>query len=686
VISQRIVTKLLVANRGEIAERIVRSAHDLGIATVAVFSDADADARFVRAADEAVRLPGTAPADTYLRADLIVDAALRTGADAVHPGYGFLSEQAAFARACADAGLVFVGPPVAAIELMGSKLAAKALMSDAGVPVLPGATVTDDMTGPTGGGALLAAGEGIGYPILVKASAGGGGRGMRAVHDAAQLVDAVAAAQRESAAAFGDGTVFLERLVEHPRHVEVQVLADAHGNVVHLFERECSIQRRHQKVIEEAPSPAVDDELRALITGAAVAAARAVGYVNAGTVEFVLAPDGTFAFLEMNTRLQVEHPVTEMVTGNDLVALQLRIAQGERLPDEVFTARLHGHAIEARLYAEDVAAGYLPTSGRLDRFVVPIAGDVSGTGGVRVDTGYGDGSVVSTFYDAMLAKVIAWAPTREEAARRLAEALRGAQLHGPITNRDLLVAVLRHPEFLAGATDTGFLDRHDAAAMATSATSPSTMRLHAVAAVLAAQAGAREGSPLPAGIPVGWRNVGPATQPVELVTDDGAVITVAITASRAGLVATVDGESVLVVVPEQSADAVTLELDGHRTRCSVQRIPDAATGAARVYVDSPLGATAYTESARFPLPAREEIPGSLVSPMPGTVVRVDAVVGASVAAGTPLVALEAMKMEHTLRAPHGGTVSEVRVMVGDQVDTGTVLVVVQPDAGEEDAG
>jgi len=678
VTSPRIVTKLLVANRGEIAERIVRSAHDLGIATVAVFSDADADARFVRAADEAVRLPGTAPADTYLRADLVVAAALRTGADAVHPGYGFLSEQAAFARACVDAGLVFVGPSAEAIELMGSKLAAKALMGDAGVPVLPGATVTDAMAGPDGEGALLAAGEGIGYPILVKASAGGGGRGMRAVHDAAELVDAVAAAQRESAAAFGDGTVFLERLVEQPRHIEVQVLADAHGNVVHLFERECSIQRRHQKVIEEAPSPAVDDDLRARITGAAVAAARAVGYVNAGTVEFVLAPDGSFAFLEMNTRLQVEHPVTELVTGLDLVALQLRIAQGEPLPDEVLQARLHGHAIEARLYAEDVAAGYLPTSGRLDRFRIP------GRDGIRVDTGYGDGSVVSTFYDAMLAKVIAWAPTREEAARRLAEALRGAQLHGPTTNRDLLVHVLRHPEFLAGATDTGFLDRHDAATLATPVTSPTTARVHAVAAVLAAQSAARDHSPLPAGIPVGWRNVGPATQPVELVADDGAVITVAITESRTGVVATVDGESLPVIVHAQSADMIELEVDGHRTRCSVHRVPDATTGTARVYVDSALGATASTESARFPLPAREEIPGSLVSPMPGTVVRVDAVVGASVAAGTPLVALEAMKMEHTLRAPHTGTISEVWVAVGDQVDTGAVLVVVREDTPDED--
>ena len=674
-----VIRKLLVANRGEIAERIVRSARDLGITTVAVFSDVDADARFVRAADEAVRLPGAAPADTYLRADLLVDAARRTGAGAVHPGYGFLSEQAAFAQACADAGLVLVGPPVAAIEVMGSKLAAKALMAEAGVPVLPGAPVTDAMTGPTGGAALRAAGDAIGFPILVKASAGGGGRGMRAVHDPGDLADAVAAAQRESAAAFGDGTVFLERLVERPRHVEVQVLADAHGTVVHLFERECSIQRRHQKVIEEAPSPAVDDALRTRITDAAVAAARAVGYVNAGTVEFVLAPDGTFAFLEMNTRLQVEHPVTELVTGLDLVALQLRIAQGEPLPAEVLTARLHGHAIEARLYAEDVTAGYLPTSGRLDRFVIPVPE------GVRVDTGYGDGSVVSTFYDAMLAKVVAWAPTRDAAARRLAVALRGAQLHGPVTNRDLLVEVLDHPEFLAGATDTGFLDRHDAVARATAPADDLTVRVHAVATVLAAQAAARGSSPLPADIPVGWRNVGPAAQPVELLGDDGRVTVVTVVASRSradsGHVAVVDGDPVPVVVHEQSPEAVALEFAGRRVRCTVQRVADPATGAARVYVDSALGSTAVTETPRFPLPEREQVPGSLVSPMPGTVVRVEAVVGATVAAGTPLVALEAMKMEHTLRAPHAGMVAEVRVAVGDQVDTGTVLVVVR-EAGE----
>jgi acetyl/propionyl-CoA carboxylase alpha subunit len=681
------ITKLLVANRGEIAERIMRSARAMGIATVAVFSDADANARFVRAADEAVRLPGTAPADTYLRIDLVVDAACRTGADAVHPGYGFLSERAEFARACADAGLVFVGPSPEAIEVMGSKLASKALMAEAGVPVLPGATVVDGMSDD----ALHAAAAEIGFPILVKASAGGGGRGMRAVDDAAGLVHAVAAAQRESAAAFGDGTVFLERLVERPRHVEVQVLADTHGNVVHLFERECSIQRRHQKVVEEAPSPAVDDALRAAMTDAAVAAARAVGYVNAGTVEFVLAPDGTFAFLEMNTRLQVEHPVTELVTGLDLVAWQLRVAEGARLPDEVLHARLHGHAIEARLYAEDVAAGYLPTSGRLDRFRIPEGDGIPEDGRVRVDTGYGDGSVVSTYYDAMLAKVIAWAPTRAGAARRLAEALRAAEIHGPVTNRDLLVQVLRHPDFLAGATDTGFLERHASLVAKSSAADPDVVRTHAIAAALAGQAEARASSPLPAGIPAGWRNVGPATQPVELTTDDGTVVTVTVADSRTGVQVTVDGAAVPVVVHEPTTDAdardsIDLEVGGRRARCTVQRVVDPASGPARVYVDSALGATAATEAPRFPLPIREVVPGSLVSPMPGTVVRVDAVVGAAVAAGAPLVALEAMKMEHTLRAPHEGTVAEVRVTVGDQVDTGTVLVIVEEHAGTAEDG
>ena len=367
----RTIRRLLIANRGEIAARIIGSAHGLGIATVAVFSDPDAGAPYVGLADEAVRLPGAAPADTYLRGDLIIAAAAATGADAVHPGYGFLSENAAFARACADAGLIFVGPEPGTIAAMGSKVAAKALMADAGVPVLPGTTVPAEDTRD-----LAALADAVGFPLLVKAAFGGGGRGMRLVADPADLQAAVRSASREAASAFGDGTVFLERFVTDPRHVEVQILGDTAGTVVHLFERECSIQRRYQKIVEECPSPGVDAGLRAALAAAAVTAGQAIGYTGAGTVEFVLDRDGSFYFLEMNTRLQVEHPVTEAVTGLDLVELQLRIAEGEPLPPEVREARLDGHAIEVRVYAEDVPAGFVPTTGTLHRFA--MAGRASG--------------------------------------------------------------------------------------------------------------------------------------------------------------------------------------------------------------------------------------------------------------------------------------------------------------------
>ena len=396
------ITRLLIANRGEIAARIIRSAHALGLATVAVYSDPDAEAPYVTQADEAVRLPGAVPAHTYLRGEAIIAAAAAAGADAVHPGYGFLSENAAFARACAGAGLNFVGPAPETIEAMGDKVRAKAIMAKADVPVLPSATVTDTTD-------LPAAGAAVGYPLLVKAAFGGGGRGMRLVTGPAELAEAVGSARREAASAFGDGTVFLERYVTDPRHVEVQILGDTHGDVVHLFERECSIQRRYQKIVEECPSPAVDDDLRDALTGAAVAAGWAIGYTGAGTVEFVLDRDGGFYFLEMNTRLQVEHPVTEEVTGLDLVELQLRIAEGEPLPPQVRAARISGHAIEVRLYAEDVPAGFVPATGTLHRFRIPAAA------GIRVDTGFRDGSVVSPYYDAMLAKVIAHARTRAAA-------------------------------------------------------------------------------------------------------------------------------------------------------------------------------------------------------------------------------------------------------------------------------
>jgi len=656
------IRRLLVANRGEIAVRVMRTARAMGIATVAVHSDPDVDAPHVRAADEAVALHGATPAETYLRGDLLIRAAELTGADAVHPGYGFLSENAGFARDCAAAGLLFVGPPPAAIEAMGSKLAAKALMAKAGVPVLHSEPV--DGEAPE---ALLAAAERVGFPVLVKAAFGGGGRGMRVVREPGELADAVGGARREAAAAFGDGTVFLERWVEAPRHVEVQILGDTHGNAVHLFERECSIQRRHQKIVEEAPSTAVDAALRERIGAAAVAAATAIGYTGAGTVEFLLAPDGGFHFLEVNTRLQVEHPVTEMVTGLDLVRLQLLVAQGAALPDEVLAARITGHAIEARLYAEDVLAGFLPASGTLHRFRIP-EGD-----GVRVDAGVEDGSVVGVYYDPMLAKVIAWAPTRAEAARRLAAALAGAELHGVITNRDLLVRILREPDFLAGRTDTGYLERHDPAVLGAPPSDPATVRVHAVAAALAGQAARRAAAPVLRTLPSGWRNNPSALQEVAFETGDTR-LTVGYRVTAGELEVAVDGTPFAVRAYGIAPDAVDLGVGGVRRRVRVH----AAGGA--VHVDSPLGSSVLHEVERLPEPGSTEAAGSLHAPMPGSVVRVLVAAGDEVGAGQPLVILEAMKMEHTVQAPHAGTVTEVCVAVGTQVDTGTVLAVVEQTA------
>ena len=434
------ITRVLIANRSEIASRIIRTCRRLGVGTVAVFSDADTYAPYVREADTAWPLPGNSPTDTYLRGDLLIAAALARGCDAIHPGYGFLSENASFAQSVIDAGLTWIGPPPAAITAMGSKIEAKRLMRAAGVPVLPDSSV-ESLTE-------------IGLPALVKASAGGGGRGMRIVRDSAALEDAIASGQREAAAAFGDGTVFVERFVEGGRHIEIQVFADLHGNVVSLFERDCTVQRRHQKIIEESPSPAVDQPLRESMSEAAVAAARAVGYVGAGTVEFLVDGDGKFSFLEMNTRLQVEHPVTEMITGLDLVELQLAIAAGEPLPPAALHPTIHGHAIEVRLCAEDPANGYMPSSGTFRRIEFP---EIEG---VRIDSGVASGSVVSPFYDSMIAKVIAHAPTRAGAINKLQRALATAHLIGPITNRSQLLDLLPQLADHWHEIDTGWLDRN----------------------------------------------------------------------------------------------------------------------------------------------------------------------------------------------------------------------------------
>ena len=649
------ITKLLVANRGEIALRVMRTAREMDVATVAVFSDPDADAPFVGAADEAVRLPGSTPAQTYLRGDLVIAAALATGAQAVHPGYGFLSENAGFARDCAAAGLVFVGPTPEAIDAMGSKTAAKELMAAAGVPVLPGVLAGEDTTD------LPAQAANIGYPVLVKAAFGGGGRGMRIVDGPDALLPAVASARREAESAFGDGTVFLERYVERPRHVEVQVVGDTHGTVVHLFERECSIQRRFQKVLEESPSPAVDDESRARLGEAAVAAARAIGYVGAGTVEFVLAPDGDFFFLEVNTRLQVEHPVTELVTGLDLVRVQLQVAEGLPLPPEVLDARVRGHAIEARLNAEDVPAGYLPVTGTVHRFAVP---DLPG---IRVDSGVADGSVVGVHYDSMLAKVIAFGATRDEACRRLARALAEIRVHGILTNRDLLVAVLREPEFRAGHIDTGYLGRHPE--LTRPVQDEAVLALHAAAAVLADQAARRAGAPVQQAVPSGWRNV-PSGDQVAVLTHGDTELEVRYRRCREGWRVAVGGTALRVDDLRAGPTEVRFTVDGVRRTLAVHRVGDA------VFVDGPADSSTFTEVPRFPVPGSQASAGSLLAPMPGTVVRLAVAEGDTVTTGQTVLVLEAMKMEHVVAAPTDGVVRELHAVAGETVDTGKILAVV----------
>ncbi|MFF5042038.1 acetyl/propionyl/methylcrotonyl-CoA carboxylase subunit alpha [Streptomyces nigra] len=611
------ITSVLVANRGEIACRVFRTCRDLGVRTVAVYSDADANALHTRVADTAVRLPGAAPSETYLDGALIVKAALDAGADAVHPGYGFLSENAGFARAVLDAGLVWIGPAPEAIEVMASKTRAKELM---GLAPLGEVTEAD-------------------LPVLVKAAAGGGGRGMRIVRRLDELDAALASARAEAASAFGDGEVFVEPYVERGRHVEVQILADTHGTVWALGTRDCSLQRRHQKVIEESPAPGLSDALTAELHALAVRAARAVDYVGAGTVEFLVDGD-TAHFLEMNTRLQVEHPVTEEVFGVDLVAEQLRIAEGHALDPEPPPAR--GHAVEARLYAEDPARDWAPQTGTLHRLAVP--------GGVRLDTGFTDGDGIGVHYDPMLAKVIAHAPTRAEAVRRLAGALERATVHGPVTNRDLLVRSLRHEEFTGARMDTGFYDRHLA-----ELTAPAPDPYAPLAAALAdARGRSRFG---------GFRNV-PSQSQVKRYAVGEEEHEVRYRHTRTGLEA--DGVRVL----HADAHRVVLEADGVRRTFEVARYGD------EVHVNG----TRLTALPRFPDPTAQLAPGSLVAPMPGTVVRVaDGLAeGSAVEAGQPLLWLEAMKMEHRITAPAAGTLTALHAAPGQQVSVGALLAVVQP--------
>ncbi|MFI9614472.1 biotin carboxylase N-terminal domain-containing protein [Streptomyces sp. NPDC052023] len=611
------ITSVLVANRGEIACRIFRTCRELGIRTVAVHSDADADALHARVADAAVRLPGAAPAETYLRGDLIVKAALAAGADAVHPGYGFLSENAGFARAVLDAGLRWIGPPPEAIETMASKTRAKELL---GLAPLQKVTEAD-------------------LPVLVKAAAGGGGRGMRIVRRLEDLDGELSAARAEALGAFGDDEVFIEPYVENGRHVEVQILADAHGTVWALGTRDCSLQRRHQKVIEEAPAPGLPEELARELCALAVRAARAVSYEGAGTVEFLVA-DGRAHFLEMNTRLQVEHPVTEAVFGVDLVAGQIRVAEGHALEQDPPPAR--GHAVEARLYAEDPARDWAPQTGTLHRLDAPE--------GVRLDTGCTGGDEIGVHYDAMLAKVVAHAPTRAEAVRKLAGALERTTIHGPTTNRDLLIRSLRHKEFTTARMDTGFYDRH-----LQEVTEPTPDPCAPLAAALAdAHGRSRFG---------GWRNV-PSQPQVKRYERAGEEIEVRYRHTRDGIVA--DG----VRVVHADARTVVLEVDGVRRRFEVARYGD------QVYVD----ATRLTALPRFPDATTQHAPGSLLAPMPGTVVRVaeGLTEGVAVTAGQPLIWLEAMKMQHQISAPADGTLTALHAKPGQQVEPGLLLAVVQP--------
>jgi propionyl-CoA carboxylase alpha chain len=648
-----------------------------------VYSDADADSPYVAEADYAVHLPGNAPSATYLRRDLIVAAARKCGADAVHPGYGFLSENAEFASDVIDAGLVWVGPPPKAIGMMGSKIEAKMLLSDAGVPMLPTYLEPDQVEE---------------FPVLVKASAGGGGRGMRIVRDRDALPDAIASARREAAAAFGDGTVYCEKYVERARHIEVQIMADSAGNVVPLGERECSIQRRHQKIIEETPSPAVDPALREKLCAAAIAAGRAVGYVGAGTVEFLLTPTGEFYFLEMNTRLQVEHPVTECVVGVDLVRLQLIVAEGGPLPFNG-PPPLRGHAIEVRLYAEDPAYNWLPCSGTLHRFSIPGISHAFGplaAPGLRLDSGVTDGSKVGVHYDPMLAKLIAWGPSRAEAARVLSTALARAHIHGVTTNRDLLVRVLRHSAFLSGATDTAFLDRHPEV-FAPLLSSMDAVRLSCLAAALAGAARRREEASSLGALPSGWRNVPSGLQTVAYDAPTGTIEVgyrldrsgdLAVWAVRrverddvglpgAGFDGAAPDDHPPVAIVGLSPSRVVLDVAGIRLAFHVHLVTE--DGVELAFVDSSEGSVALTELPRFPVPTAEQPEGSLLAPLPGAVGRVLVVPGQRVAAGDLLLTVEAMKLEHPVHAPADGVISDLRVAAGTQVESGALLAVLTPD-------
>jgi acetyl-CoA/propionyl-CoA carboxylase biotin carboxyl carrier protein len=659
---------VLVANRGEIAVRVLRTLREMGIRSVAVHSDADAGALHTRLADVAVPIGPAPAAQSYLSIERVLDAAARTGAQAIHPGYGFLSENVDFAKACATAGVVFIGPPVDAIEAMADKIRAKQTVMAAGVPVVPGRT-EPGMTDAQVADAAVA----VGFPALLKPSAGGGGKGMRVVRSPDELPDAIAAARREAHGSFGDDTLLVERYVGNSRHIEVQVLGDAHGDVIHLGERECSLQRRHQKVVEEAPSPLLDTAMRAAMGRAAVEAAKAVGYTGAGTVEFIVDADRPrdFFFLEMNTRLQVEHPVTELITGLDLVEQQLRIAAGERLPVEQSDVSLDGHAIEARLYAEDPTRGFLPQAGT-------VVGLVEAEGpGIRVDSSLAVGTVVGTDYDPMLAKIVAWAPTRETARARLVAALGRTAVLGVTTNAGFLQELLGDPDVVAGRLDTGLIERRGESL---TLPEPPPAEFYAAAA-LALLVETEPAGPLvdPWDVPDGWRLGEPAWTVRRLQAPGGDPVTVRVRGRSTDAQVAVGEGDPLRASAVRDGDRLRVTLDGRTTSFVVVH------SGGTVWIAAGGRVAALREHERLASSTGATAgDGAVTSPMPGTVTLVQASVGDEVAAGAPLLVVEAMKMEHVLTAPVAGTVTELGVAAGQTVALDERVALVTPAAAADE--
>jgi propionyl-CoA carboxylase alpha chain len=667
------ITTLLIANRGEIARRIMRTAREMGIQTVAIYADGDASAPFVKEADTAIALNGRTSTETYLDVSKVLAACKRSGADALHPGYGFLSENEAFAQAVIDADISWIGPTPAVIGAMGDKLSAKKLMVEAGVPTLPGIEITASTDLPS------AAIE-IGYPVLIKASAGGGGRGMRVVESENELLGAVESAKREAGSSFGDDTVFLEKWLDTSRHVEIQIIGDKHGNLVHCFERECSIQRRHQKIIEEAPSPAVTPNIRAAMCDAALKAANSLGYSSAGTVEFLL--NGTdFYFLEVNARLQVEHPITEEIIGRDLVREQIRVAEGETLSFSQDDLSISGHAIEARLCAEDPNNNFLPSPGPVTIW------EPSTKGLARFDSGVESGSVIATEFDPMIAKVIVHAPTRREAAARLARVLETTRIQGLTTNRDFLVSTLRHRAFIAGDTTTDFIERVEPE-RTRGITEPELIEA-AIATTIESQARNRANAKVMKGIRSGWRNT---MLPFEIINFkfgdslDDRECHLEYRSHRDGKFrfrTSSDGDEMLVRPFECGKGEIDIDIDGKRANYRIEKSTSNKTGTTWL-LHSTYGDLELLEQPRFPVPGMDELSGGLVAPMPGAVLATEVKCGDEVSKGDLLLILEAMKMEHRITAPINGIVTELHVAAGDQVENGQLLVTI--DDGTDPSG